>query len=74
MKMVIAATTLLTLASVYSDSDFIKEQKKYERVRVAYSQKGQLVKDNLKKAGIDEAKRQQDTVPIKNRAMRTIKR
>ena len=56
MKMVIFATAILTLASVYMDSDFIKEQKKYERVRAAYSQKGQLVKDNLKKAGVDEAK------------------
>jgi len=54
MKMVIAVTTLLTLASLTMESDFIKQQKNYERVKVAFAEKGEQVKNKLKSASIDE--------------------
>jgi len=56
MKTVIAVTTLLTLASLAMESDFIQEQKKYERVKVAFAEKGQRVTSTLKGAIIDEEK------------------
>ena len=56
MKMVIAATTLLSLASLTMEPDFIQEQKKYERVKAAFAEKGELVSNTLKKATIDEEK------------------
>jgi len=54
MKMVIAVTTLLTLASLTMEPDFIQEQKKYERVKAAFAEKGELVSNTLKRATIDE--------------------
>ena len=56
MKMTIALTSLITLSAFCMESDFIAEQKKFERVKVAFSEKGQLMSSTLKEARIDEAK------------------
>ena len=41
--------TLLLLLNSYGQTDFLTQQKKYERVRKAFSEKEQLVKSNLEK-------------------------
>ncbi len=44
--------TILILTS-FTKSDFISDQKQFERVRTAYAEKGEIVKSDLKKNGIN---------------------
>ena len=53
MKAAIILTSTLILTSFIQQTDFLTEQKKYERVKTAYKDKGQVVTEKLKKENIE---------------------
>ena len=54
MKRIISSLLLtFFIFSIYAQTDFLAEQKKYKRVRAAISEKEQLVINNLKKDSIE---------------------
>lgn len=52
MKTVCAIAIVLILFAFVSDNHFLSEQQKYERVRTALNEKGNLVTERLQKAGL----------------------